>query len=104
MKTVKGLITCQGVVSHSYIAEGVCPVAGGVDVAGRGGAVGLHGRRVRDDGGLAGVTRAQTHSRHCRDRWVGDRRFRHQGFRESFIFFMMCGLMVYHVYFSWICV
>lgn len=37
----------------SYVAEGVRPVPGGVDVAGRGGAVALCGRGVRDDGGLA---------------------------------------------------
>lgn len=42
----------------SYIAEGVCPMTGGVDVAGRGRAVPVGGRGVRDNRRLARVAGA----------------------------------------------
>ncbi len=56
------LITWSGVPGSSYIAEGVSPVAGRVDVARGGWAVAVGSRGVRDDGGLAGVTGADPQS------------------------------------------
>lgn len=46
-----------------YVAEGVCPVSRGVDVAWRGGPVTFRGRRIGDDRGLPGVAGAHP------DRW-----------------------------------
>lgn len=44
-----GVITWSGGPGSSYIAEGVGPVTRGVDVAGRGGAVPVGRRGIRDD-------------------------------------------------------
>lgn len=61
------LFTWSGVPGSSYIAEGVSPVAGRVDVARGGWAVAVGSRGVGDDGGLAGVTGADPQSS-CGDR------------------------------------
>ena len=52
------MITWSRGPGSSYIAEGVRPVTRWVDVAGRGRAVPVSCRGVRDDGGLARVTGA----------------------------------------------